>query len=134
MNELTRQARKIVAAQDMSGAMNICFERTDVPMMHIIVRGEPGEPFPVGVVTQHFASCQVCRAHAVTLETFQAFMAGIGQPEPSASPEEAIARMVEHMRSSHECGHRRGEEDPECSCCGQGPRVVRERGKDKEPA
>jgi hypothetical protein len=76
---------------DFGGANNIGFERTDSPMMHVIVRAKPGEPIRVAVVSEHIATCQVCRAHGITYEDFEAFMTERGQAKPFATEAEATA-------------------------------------------
>lgn len=48
----------------------IGFRRQDVPMVHVIAQEKPGDPFQVD---DHFAACEVCKAHGITHDDFHAW-------------------------------------------------------------
>lgn len=67
---------KLEIADDFGGQRQIGFLRTDLnggKLFHTIVRAPGGAAFSVD---DHFATCEVCKAHDVTQWMFHAFMMG----------------------------------------------------------
>lgn len=62
---------ELKALGSLAGDMNIAYQRTDAPLMHIIAKAPPGAAFTVG---DHFDTCPVCKHHNVTYEQFHTFM------------------------------------------------------------
>jgi len=58
---------KLTAVPSLDGKMNIVYERTDVPLMHVIVKADGGAPF---TLEGHFERCPVCKHHGVTQSHF----------------------------------------------------------------
>jgi hypothetical protein len=59
---------------DLGGQRNIGYERTDVPIVHVVVRAPGGAAFARAEIALHFKVCDVCRGHAMTLKKFDTFM------------------------------------------------------------
>lgn len=62
---------KLRVFSSLTGDTALGFERTDSPLVHVIAQAPPGTPFEV---ESHFAVCEVCKAHGVTLADFSRFM------------------------------------------------------------
>jgi hypothetical protein len=56
--------------RSLTGETAIGYKRADLPIVHVIAQAEPGTRF---TVDDHFASCEICKAHGVTQERFHAW-------------------------------------------------------------